>query len=720
MSLILTAALERQKRLLLLFVLTILLPSASLAFFAIRALRNESFRLAKQVENEYRAAADGLEARISAALEDVEQALLNLAQRELFLQRRYKDMDLASSELISELPLVEQVFVAYSGEEPFFPILESFPGGSMQPPSAPLPAALANLLRQAQKYEFEETDCNRAIALYEKIGAAAQDRNFQAQMLAGIGRCLMKLGRLDRALTCYRKISTDFPDCFTANGIPMEPAARLQMAECRRLAGDTAGALGESLQLYRDLLQKPWSMDQDRFAAWSSIVEEMLTELTSSNASSIHGEEIDREFAVLKTRHRERKSEYELAHTLREEVIPALVELAGARQQDMHAPIRYSRALEQRSLLLLAAMLPGPVGLPPMGMIGTVINNRVLENSILTGSVAGLQCSVPPRIVVSSLSGEVIHGTDSEETATVTLVFKEGFPPWKIEIFRAQPQLSAVLQMSKSFYFWTIPVLFLILLTGAALTVQTIARQVRILDLQSDLVSSVTHEFKTPLASMSALLERLRDGKVKEVRKAEQYYSVMSADVETLNRLVNNILSAARIEEGKAAYTKVRTDMRSWLHDFVSAFGNSRRDSDIALTVQIAEDLPHLCIDPDSIAMALSNLLDNAVKFSQEKKEICFLACREGGDVVLEIQDFGIGIPPDELDHVFDKFYRGREALKLSVKGLGLGLATAKHCIEGHGGKLAVESRIGEGTTFRIILPGEGGGGPNDKEAAHH
>lgn len=204
------------------------------------------------------------------------------------------------------------------------------------------------------------------------------------------------------------------------------------------------------------------------------------------------------------------------------------------------------------------------------------------------------------------------------------------------------------------------------------------------------------------------------------MEKAGQYFSVMSADVEKLTRLVNNILSAAKIEEGKAAYNRLDTDMRSWLQDHMAAFENNHRDSGIKLAVQIAEDLPHLCIDPDAISLALSNLFDNAVKFSQGKKEICFRARRDGEDVILEVEDFGIGILPDELDKVFDKFYRGRDALKLSVRGLGLGLATAKHIVEDHGGKLTVESKVGAGATFRIALPGDERGGHHAQKAADH
>jgi two-component system phosphate regulon sensor histidine kinase PhoR len=657
---------------------------------------------------------------IEASLAEVELSLQSLARQEPFPQKRYADMRRASADLVAATPLIEQVFIAYSDEEPFFPLLELVPGRLMPPSSAPLSPSLAVLLRQAQKYEFQESDFNRALATYEKIGAMVGDRNIKAQMLANIGRCHMKLEQFDRALSCYRAVSADFPGCMSEYGIPMELVARMQIAECKRMKGDRPGATDESLHLYQDLLQKPWPLNQDRFETYSSIVEETLSGLIASGSARSGGTESAKEFASLQAQHQVRTGAFQVANALRDDVIPALRAMANARNPGLLSPIRYARPLPQRTLLLIAAMIPDSTGRASMGMVGAVINNRLLEGGILGESVAKLQCSVPPRVVVSGLSGGLIQGTRSEGEAMVTLVFKDGFPPWRIEFFRAQPQLSAVLQLSRSFYFWTVLVLVLILMTGGALTARTIAHQIQVLDLQSDLVSSVSHEFKTPLSSMNALLERLREGKVKEVQKAGQYFSVMSADVEKLTRLVNNILNAAKIEEGKAAYNRLDTDMRSWLRDQMGTFENSHKDSGVKLAAHIAEDLPHLCIDPDAISLALSNLLDNAVKFSQGKKEICFRARREGENVILEMEDFGIGIPPDELDKVFDKFYRGRNALKLSVRGLGLGLATAKHIIEGHGGKLSVASNVGAGATFRIALPGDERGGHHVQETAHH
>jgi signal transduction histidine kinase/tetratricopeptide (TPR) repeat protein len=720
MSVTIKTALKRQKRLLLLFVLTILLPSAILAFFAVIAIRNESYRLAKQVENEYRAAAESLEAQISKCLSEAELTLQSLARQEHFAQRRYAGMRRAWADMVTANPLIEQVFTSYSDEEPFFPLLETVPGSSMPTSPAPLPLALAGLLRQAQKHEFEEADCNRAVAMHEKIGALTRDRNIKAQMLANAGRCLMKLGQIDRALSRYREVSDGFSDCVSAHGIPMELLARLQMAECNRMKGDRTGAAEESLHLYKDLLQKPWPMNRDRFETYSSGVEETLSEWISSASAGSGGAEFAREFASLQAQHRVRRDAFRVASLLRDDIIPALWEVAKMSDPGRLSPVRYSHPLPQKTLLLIAAMIPDSAGRTSMGMAGAVISNQRLEEGVLGESIARLQFSAPARLVVSSLSGELIHGTRGEGAATVTLVFKKGFPPWKIEFFRLQPQISTVLQLSKSIYFWSIPVLVLILITGAVLTARTIAHQIQVLDLQSDLVSSVSHEFKTPLASMNALLERLREGKVREGEKAGRYFSIMSADVDRLTRMVNNILSAARTEDGKAVYNRIDTEMRSWLLDQMKALEYNHRDSGIKLQVQIAEDLPPLCIDPDAISLALSNLFDNAVKFSPEKKEICFRARREGEDVILEIEDSGIGIPPDELDKVFDKFYRGRNALKLSVRGLGLGLATAKHIIEDHGGRLAVESKVDAGTRFRIAMPIDSKGGHHVQETAHH
>ena len=126
---------------------------------------------------------------------------------------------------------------------------------------------------------------------------------------------------------------------------------------------------------------------------------------------------------------------------------------------------------------------------------------------------------------------------------------------------------------------------------------------------------------------------------------------------------------------------------------------------EVKIQTKISDDIPHLEVDKDALTQAMNNLLDNAVKFSPERKEIDIILKKDDTNVILEVKDKGIGIHSDELDKIFDKFYQGRSEVKQSAKGTGLGLTLVKHTVEAHGGRIEVESRVGEGSAFSIILP---------------
>ena len=226
-----------------------------------------------------------------------------------------------------------------------------------------------------------------------------------------------------------------------------------------------------------------------------------------------------------------------------------------------------------------------------------------------------------------------------------------------------------------------------------------------VLKIKSDFVSSVSHEFKTPLASIKALTERLLDGKVKNPKRMKQYFSIISQDTDRLTRLVGNVLSFSRIEEGKREYYFEETNTTQWLHQTIEVYNNERIPKDVKIKSQIADHLPQLKIDRNALAQAIHNLLDNAIKFSLEKKEVDVVVKKDEKNLIIRVIDHGIGIPQAELNKIFEKFYQGKNAVRHSVKGTGLGLTLVKHAVEAHGGKVAVESKIGNGSTFSLLLP---------------
>jgi len=172
--------------------------------------------------------------------------------------------------------------------------------------------------------------------------------------------------------------------------------------------------------------------------------------------------------------------------------------------------------------------------------------------------------------------------------------------------------------------------------------------------------------------------------------------------------LVKNILDFSRIEEGKKEYEFTETDVAQLVAQQIENFRKDEIQKDVKIQAQIPKDIPHLFVDRDALSQAIINLLGNASKFCPDKKEICVDLKSDAENVIIEVKDKGIGIPHDEIKKIFDKFYQGKNALRQSIKGTGLGLTLVKHIVEAHGGRISVESNIGQGSTFSLIFPLKG------------
>ena len=258
--------------------------------------------------------------------------------------------------------------------------------------------------------------------------------------------------------------------------------------------------------------------------------------------------------------------------------------------------------------------------------------------------------------------------------------------------------------MFKSFYFWTILTTILILIFGVFLIIRTLAHEMEVLKLKSEFVSSVSHEFKTPITSIKALTERMLDGKIKSPERLKEYYSVIYEDTENLNRLVSNFLDFAKMEEGKKQYDFIKTNLQEWLPQILKKLKEDYHRERLKINLKMDEKLPSVSIDRNSMELALINLIDNAIKFSGNAI-VDVTAGREKRNVLIRVTDYGKGIPEKEQDRIFEKFYQGKNANDYSASGSGLGLAIVKRITEAHGGEISVKSETGKGSTFTLVLP---------------
>lgn len=247
------------------------------------------------------------------------------------------------------------------------------------------------------------------------------------------------------------------------------------------------------------------------------------------------------------------------------------------------------------------------------------------------------------------------------------------------------------------------------LLGGVALTIIYVRRETSVAQLQTEFVNKVSHDLRTPLTSIRLFVETLQSGRLKEPEKVQQALDIIGTETKRLSEMVERLLGWARMEAGRREYhltaQKPKVIVEAALRAFLPQVLTYDREK-IRLDQHIADDLPQVLADLAAMSEALLNLLQNAFHYSGENKHICVRAQRQGPQVAFTVSDNGSGIPKHEQRRIFEKFYRlTLPAEPLQPPGTGLGLSMVQHIVAAHDGTVTVESEVGHGATFTVLLP---------------
>jgi two-component system phosphate regulon sensor histidine kinase PhoR len=232
---------------------------------------------------------------------------------------------------------------------------------------------------------------------------------------------------------------------------------------------------------------------------------------------------------------------------------------------------------------------------------------------------------------------------------------------------------------------------------------QDLTRIRRLETVRRDFISNISHELRTPLAGLKALVDTLRGGAIKDPPAAKRFLKRMDGEVDALTQMVEELLELSRIESGQAPLHLVPTSVTEVMIPPLDRLRPQAERAGLDLTVQLPPQMPLVLADAHRARLVLTNLVHNAVKFTPPGGRITVTAQFAGDDVVISVQDSGVGIPSEDLPRIFERFYKADRAR--SGGGTGLGLAIAKHIVQGHGGRIWAESVEGEGSTFSFTLP---------------
>ena len=227
--------------------------------------------------------------------------------------------------------------------------------------------------------------------------------------------------------------------------------------------------------------------------------------------------------------------------------------------------------------------------------------------------------------------------------------------------------------------------------------------------MKSEFIANVSHELRTPLHSIRGFAKLLIEDKVTEPEVRMEFLTIIDDQSENLEKLINNLLDASRIESGRFKIQKHRLLIKDVISGVVESFYTIAGEKGITINTDIPETLPEVEADGERLKQVLNNLLSNAIKFNNGSSSVTVTGEAKDGELIVRVTDQGIGVPEDAMPHLFERFYRARDTAM--VGGSGLGLYVSRQIIEAHGGHIWAESKAGQGSTFSFALPlGQVGG----------
>ncbi|MFH2009742.1 MAG: HAMP domain-containing sensor histidine kinase [bacterium] len=337
-------------------------------------------------------------------------------------------------------------------------------------------------------------------------------------------------------------------------------------------------------------------------------------------------------------------------------------------------------------------------------LVALKINMAYVLHRMLTEELRPL--SARYITAVSDQDGRVVYGArPPQEQLGDRVIWR--FPTtlyrWRVELTpRAAASLAAHAEQRERISAWLFVASLVATLLGLAMLIWLVRRERVVAALKSDFVSTVTHELKTPLSLIRMYAELMTLDRPGAAERRPEYAAILTRETDRLSRLIDNVLDLSRLERGLGATTPQRGDLGQLVREAVSVQQDGPNADRAEIEVSLPEQPAHAEVDAEAVRLALLNLLDNAVKYGAKRVEVSIAA--QGDRWAITVADDGPGIPPEERERLFERFFRGRQALGSRERGSGIGLSLVQLVAEAHGGSVSVADRERGGTAFCVTL----------------
>jgi signal transduction histidine kinase len=523
-------------------------------------------------------------------------------------------------------------------------------------PDTPVSDEHNAVFADGERIEHGERNPAKAAAWFADLAAGAKDPAMRAGALLRLARNQHKAGNVTAALATYDRLASIDA---VVGGTPAELLALVGRSSVLDAAGRTTEAKSTGQRLLTALSDGRWRMGRTTYETYLADARRFAGGTTEDSGERHRAASA---FANIYDRWRAEGSAPPREWTI---VDDGLVLTAGA-----------SDARRLRVLIAGAAFLQQAW-------------NGVPEVDVLLTSPEGTH-------LLGAIPQDASAAVRTPETSGL---------PWTLRVAGGRVETDAPAGIVRRQLLLSGFVMVLLLLAGSAyVTWRGVTRELAVARLQADFVAAVSHEFRTPLASLRHLSDMLAQRRVPDEDQRQQCYDHLVRESGRLERLVEELLDFGRLEEGQYRFRFEPTNLSSLVSDVIAAFAqhSGARGHRVEFHGHIRADAR---VDRAAFTRALWNLLDNAAKYSPDADTIWVQLSVDNGKAVIRVRDQGLGIEPAEQAQIFGKFVRGSSASVRDVSGTGLGLAMVRHIVTAHGGQVTVESEPNKGSTFALTLP---------------
>jgi signal transduction histidine kinase/tetratricopeptide (TPR) repeat protein len=697
-----------QKRAIIIFSATIFLLSVILTIFAIREVEREKLVREREIEEEQQRVAELIISQVKSILSQAEGRIDRLF-RSSQMQFPENEMTEVCRRLAEDDEIIAEIFIVNEKGQMIFPLFKplflfSEQGQYIKENSIKIEDNI--LFKRAESVEFKTKNYPLAIKSYQELMDKTSDSIQRAVLMNCIGHCYLKSGNHLESIKAYQKNLKESPNEACSDGIPLGLIALYQIGSIYWNINRKIEATETFFELTNGLLKSQWPLSKKQFLFYLNKVKDRLKTSIAEIKEIGDGEGLMKKWEELESFEEEQLSRMDRVENLTQKVIPLIETRRSAKSAVSGNFYHLSETIVNE--IYLVSYTP----LDENSVFGIKIDSEILAKKLLPPILEKLPLGKNWYVQIKDGFGNTVAGEDITylkdpiPQLTFSRGFEEDFPPWNVNIFKSSRGSAArQFNLRRNIYLLSVAVVVLALLFGGFLAIRSTAKELELAKLKSDFVSTISHEFRTPLTSIRYLAEMLQRGRVKGEGKKQKYYETITAESERLSRLIENILDFSKIEAGMKEYNFEEVDLAEWAGDIANRFQEQVAPQEFVINREISEPMTKATVDREALSRALFNLLDNAAKYSGASRNIYFRAWAERENVFLEVRDEGIGISKEDQKKVFEKFYRSHNVSDSNIKGSGLGLTVVDHIVKAHGGEIHIESEVGKGTKVTIKIP---------------